>query len=183
MIVAVVEAHLDLLKLLKALRTLHVVELLLVLEALHCRQLVLGRRRHLLALATWLAAPSTATFLALKETAGIHVTQLVWDTGKVSLGLRVRVHVAEGRMLLQELLNLRRVLLLDQELLQVVIVQLHLRVLASSVETAVLDKVVGQGCGLKLAGARRVAQRCRVLGHATGLLCLVLLYLLDLFLC
>ena len=86
-------------------------------------------------------------------------------------------------MLLQELLNLRRVLLLDQELLQVIIVQLHLRVLASSVETAVLNKVVGQGGGLKLAGARRVAQRRWVLGHATGLLCLVLLYLLDLFLC
>lgn len=60
-------------------------------------------------------------------------------------------------MLLQELLNLRRVLLLDQELLQVVIIQLHLRVLTTSVETAVLNKVVGQGGGLKLAGARRVA--------------------------
>jgi len=91
--------------------------------------------------------------------------------------------MAEGRMLLQELLNLRRVLLLDQELLQVVIVQLHLRVLAASVETAVLNKVVGQGGGLKLTGARRVAQRRWVLGHAAGLLCLVLLYLLDLFLC
>lgn len=108
MIVAVIEAHLDLLKLLKTLRALHVVELLLVLEALHCRQLVLRRRRHLLALATWLAAPSAATFLALKETAGIHVAQLVRGTDKAALGLGVvRVHVAEGRMLLQELLNLR----------------------------------------------------------------------------
>lgn len=86
-------------------------------------------------------------------------------------------------MLLQELLNLRRVLLLDQELLQVVVVQLHLRVLAASVEAAVLNKVVGQGGGLKLTGARCVAQRRWVLGHAAGLLCLVLLYLLDLFLC
>ena len=73
MIVAVVEAHLDLLKLLKTLRALHVVELLLVLEALHCRQLVLRRRRHLLALAAWLAAPSTAAFLALEEATGVRM--------------------------------------------------------------------------------------------------------------
>lgn len=87
LIVAVVEAHLDLLKLLETLRALHVVELLLVLEALHCRQLVLRRRRHLLALAAWLAAPSAATFLALKEAAGVHMAQLVRGTSEAALGL------------------------------------------------------------------------------------------------
>jgi hypothetical protein len=86
-------------------------------------------------------------------------------------------------MLLEDLLDLRRVLFLNEKLLQVIIVHLHLGVLATCVKTtAILSKGGAHWCGLQLAATRRACQRGWVLGQAVGLLDVVLLNLLDLFL-
>ena len=64
---AFIEADLDLLQLLQALRAVHVAELLLIRKGLHCSQLTLGLGGHLLALGAWLAAATASTFLALQK--------------------------------------------------------------------------------------------------------------------
>lgn len=69
-------------------------------------------------------------------------------------------------MLLQELLHLRGVLFLNQKLLQVVIVHLHLRAFVAGVEAAVLNKVVRHGRRLQLAAARTAGEGPWMLGHA-----------------
>lgn len=104
-----------------------IAELLLVRKSLHRCQLALGLGGHLLALGAWLTSAATSAFCALKQDSGVNVTHLAWPACEAGLRLRVgRIQGAQSRMLLQELLNLRRVLLLQEEFLQVIVVHFHL---------------------------------------------------------
>lgn len=184
MVVALVEADLDLLELLQTLRAVNIAKLLLIPEGLHRRQLTLRLRGHLLALGPRLAPAATSSFLALEQATSFDVSNLIRSACKVGLRLRVgRVQRPQRRVLLQKLLDLRRVLFLNEKLLQVVIVHFHLGALVAGVEAAVLDEVVGHCGGLQLVATRGAGQCRRMLGHAACLLGVVLLYLLDLFLC
>ena len=79
-----------------------------------------------LALGAWLTPAARAALLASQNALRIQMRARTLNGCKIEIRLRVHLRErAESRMLLQELLNLRRILFLDQKLLQIIVVHFH----------------------------------------------------------